>query len=707
MFLLLVFVIMTAWLHAAEDSSMLFRDLALVEEIDKKIADELPFFYNSSMIGGYLNMPSCRMPHEGVAGLGFARVHPYNIYGLSFQYFDRIELSLNYRVYTGMLDPTFGHLGFGDEAERVGNAKLVFNLPGDGLPDLPTFAIGVDDFLGTQRFNSEYIVVTKDWVDYNIEATVGWGRKRIKGFFGGIAWTPWRQLSIPVLKNISLLAEYDAIDYKNHPHEHPKGRKFDSRINAGLAYVLGDTLQLTLSSLRGREISASGSLRYPLGTSKGIIPKTREPLLYRSPIDTESLGVVRPEREFVHEIGFTLRQQGLDLYRVYLSPEGELWLKVINNMYRGESQVRERLQRVLAAITPNNIKKIIVVVEADGVLSQGYVFRTEDLYRYRKGEVNGYEMATLSPMINPPSRPSDSIRLFRRRKEVWLFTLCPRLQTFFGSSTGKIKYNLSLVATPEGYLFDDIYYETQFSYAISSSTQNLSAQDRLNPSQLPNVRSDTIKYYQTNTVSFEMAYLQKSWNLHNTGCFFRLAGGYFEPAYAGGAVELLYYPAGSNWAIGAEEATVWKRRYHGLAVTSKIRRLHGHKPFYEHFLGVQYFVGIYYTLKPWDIDLKVKVGQFLAKDQGIRFEVSRWFPSGLKVSLWYALTNGHDHINHKTYYDKGFAFYLPLDFFLRQSSRTYIGYGMSAWLRDVGASADTGRALYQTIRLERLQLENR
>jgi hypothetical protein len=50
---------------------------------------------------------------------------------------------------------------------------------------------------------------------------------------------------------------------------------------------------------------------------------------------------------------------------------------------------------------------------------------------------------------------------------------------------------------------------------------------------------------------------------------------------------------------------------------------------------------------------------------------------------------------------------LPLDFFLPRSSRTYIGYAMSAWLRDVGASADNGKALYPTIRLERLQLEKR
>lgn len=707
MIFLLIFLIIFSRVRAEQDSSTLFRDLALVEEIDKSLEDELPFFYNSSMMGGYFNMPSARTAHEGVVGLGAARVHPYNIYGLNFQYFDRVELALNYRIYTGMKDPVFGHHGFGDEAERIGNAKFVFNLPGDGLQDFPTFAIGAEDFIGTKRFNSQYIVMTKDWIPNHIEATLGWGRKRIKGFFGGLAWTPWRKKSNPIIKNLSLVAEYDATDYKHHKHEHPKGRKVSSRINAGVSYVLGDTLQLSLSSLRGRKLAAMGSLRYPLGSSKGFIPKTQQPVLYCSPIDTEPLGVVRPDRDFINELGFVLGQQGLDLYRVYLSSDCELWLKIINNMYREEHIVRERLQRVLAAITPSNIKKVIVVLEADGVLSHGYTFRTEDLYRYRQNQATAFELETLSPVTNPPLRPEESVRLFRRKKEVWLFTICPRLQSFFGSSTGKFKYNLSLVATPEGYLFDDIYYETQLSYAVSSSSQKLKAHDRLNPSHLPNVRTDTVKYFQTNTVSFEMAYLQKSWNLKNSGCFFRLAGGYFEPAYGGGAAEMLYFPAGSNWAIGAEEATVWKRRYHGLKFTNKIRRLKGHRAIHQKFLGIQYFANLYYTLKPWNLDLHIKVGQFLAKDRGVRFEIGRWFPSGLKVSLWYTVTNGHDHVNHRTYFDKGFAFSLPLDFFLRQSSRSYIGYAMSAWLRDVGASAENGKGLYQTLRLERLELEQR
>jgi hypothetical protein len=689
----------------AEQESSLFRDLELVERIDRNLKDELPFLQNASMMGGYFNMPSARMPKEGVVGLGFARVHPYNNYGVSFQYFDRIELAFNYRVFTGITEANFGHQGFGDDAERIGNAKLVFNLPNDGLGNFPQFAVGIEDFIGTQRFNSQYIVATQMWNQANIEATLGWGRKRMKGFFGGVAWSPWRkQDNLFLLNRLSLIAEYDGFDYKNHPHEHPMGRKVRSRLNAGISYVLADTLQLSVSSHRGEEISAMGMLRYPLGTTKGLIPKTQEPLLYRSPIDTEPLGVVRPDSDFINELGFSLGQQGLDLYQVYMTQDGELWIKIINNMYREEPIVRDRIQRVLAAIAPSNVPRITVMIEADGVLCQGYHFKTEDLYRYREGIIARCEMEALTPISNSRYRPAESEPLYKRKKEVWLFTFRPRIQTFFGSSSGKIKYNLSLVAAPEGYLFDNIYYEAQVGYSIKSSMLHLGDFDRLNPSQLPNVRTDSVRYFQSNTLSLEMAYLQKSWHV-GRGWFFRLAGGYFEPAYGGGATEILYYGAQSDWAIGIEEATVWKRRYKGLGFTDQIRILKGYRATYEHFLGVQYFFNVYYTLKPWNLDCKITAGQFLAKDRGVKFEVNRWFQSGLQVALWYTITNGHDHVNHHIYYDKGFAFYMPIDFFLRQSSRTYVGYAMSAWLRDIGAAASSGRSLYSTIRLERLNLK--
>lgn len=705
-FLLLLETIAACFsLQAFESQGSLFQDLELAEEIDRKRRDELPFFQNSSMVGGYFNMPSARMPKEGVAAFGAVRVHPYNNYGISFQYFDRIEFSFNYRVFTGISEANFGHLGFGDDAERIGNAKFVFNLPSDGLADFPQFAIGLDDFIGSKRFNSQYIVATKMWNDANIEASLGWGRRRIKGFFGGVSWSPWRKTEVFFLKDIAFVAEYDAYNYRKHPHEHPFGRKVASRINAGAVYLLADMLQVSVNSLRGKEISVMGSVRYPLGTSKGFIPKTREPKLYSSPIDTEPLGVIRPGVDFVSELGYSLGLQGLDLYQVYMTRDRELWIKIINNMYREEPIVRDRIQRVLSAITPANLKHVTVMIEADGVVAQGYRFRVEDLYRYREGQITGFEMRALSPMSNSQYAPSGSESLYQRKKEVWLLTFRPRIQTFFGSTTGKIKYNLSLIAAPQGYLFDNIYYEAQAGYSIKSSMLHLGSTDQLNPSQLPQVRTDTVKYYQSRTLSLERAYLQKSWSI-GRGLFYRIAAGYFEPAYGGGATELLYYPAESSWAIGLEEATVWKRHYKGLGFTDKIRRLKGFKVTHEHFLGVQYFLNFYYNLNLWNLDCKITAGQFLAKDRGVRFEVNRWFQSGLQISLWYTLTNGHDHVNHHIYYDKGFAFYLPIDFFLRQSSRTYIGYAIAAWLRDIGAAADTGKTLYSTIRLERLKLDN-
>ena len=685
---------------AEEDS--IFRDLELVKKIDQGLKDELPFFYNYSMMGGYFTMPSARMAKTGTLAAGFSYLPPYQIYGVNFQVFDRIELSANYRIYEGIIEQNFGHEGFGDDAERIGNVKLGVLMPQDGYHYLPQVAIGLEDFLGTKRFNSQYIVVTKQFLDWNLECTLGWGRKRIQGFFGGAAWTPLRRTQIPILKDISFLAEYDATDYKKHIHEHPSGRKVKSRINAGISFVGWDALQLSVSSIRGTDIAAMASLRYPLGTTEGIFPKVDDAITYNSPVDTEPLGILRTEQDLAQEIAFAFSDQGLDLYKAFFTYDEkgnkELWLKIVNNRYREERIVRDRMQHVLAALTPSDVDTIVVVLEADAVPCQTYRFRNEDLQRWRRAQISDFELEALSPMKDTPSEPNayDTALIFQRRKPIWTFTLRPRLLTFFGSTKGKFKYNLSAVACQQGYLFDEIFYTLQGSYAIKSSFAGIGGKDRNNPSKLPNVRTDTLKYFQTNSFSLEQAYLQKSWNLKK-GWFYRIAAGYFEPAYGGVATEFLYYPAQSNWAVGLEYATVWKRHYHGIKFTGTVGEFKDGRQRQIPFVGIQYFLDFYYDFKPLNMDLVINIGQFLAKDFGVRTEIGRYFKSGLRFALWCTVTNGNDHVNGKKYFDKGFSFLIPLDVFLKQSSRSYIGYVMSAWLRDVGARAATGKRLYWTL----------
>lgn len=685
-------------------ADQLFRDLETVSVIDKAINDKLPLVINYQLQGGYFTMPSARTYDAGTFGFGFAYVNPYNLWSLGFQFFDHLETTGNYWIYNGMLDGAFGHLGFGDSAERAANAKFILLRKEDGFPFLPDFAIGFNDFLGTCRFNSFYVAATQEVLPYNFEATLGWGNGRINGFFGGLAWTPFHRSST-LLKDLTFIAEYDANDYMNHHHEHPLGKHVDSRINVGAQYMLADLFRLSASTLRGNTWAASAALTYNLGESKGIIPKIHDPLPYKAPIDTEPIGPLRSKSELATDLAYAFQEQGFDLYNLYLLPDkggkDRLWLKVINVRYREEDEVRRRIQHVLGALVPSNITTSTVVIEADGVDIHEYSYRTEDLQRYAANLLGEEEFRIIAPAREADHIPSryDGSLLYKKDKRIWLLTFRPWLRTFMGSSSGKIKYETGLLLNPEGYLFNEIYYNLSMTYTIASSTSGIQSSDFLNPSRIINVRTDTILYNHGNSFHVDQAYIQKSFNM-GEGWFARLAGGYFETAYAGAALEALYYPVNADWALGFTSAVLGKRSYYGFGF-QKVRLLTDEGFIYIPYTGFQYFVDFYYQYRPFNLDFKFSAGQFLARDKGLRIDAGRTFLSGLRVALWYTFTNANDMVNGSRYYDKGFSITLPLDFFLPKSSRTRIGYGMSAWLRDCGAIANTGKQLYPTLFWER------
>lgn len=701
-----LFALPAAHIHA-ENVDCLFRDLELVHQINCEIHDELPFVYNAAFVGGYFNTPSARMPKSGDLALGASYVPPYTVYGANFAPFSRIELAANYRVYNGVLEGNFGKEGFGDDADRVGNVKFGLLAAEDQVPYFPLLAFGLDDVVGTKRFSSQYVVATKCWKEANLEMTLGYGWGRMKGVFGGAMWTPFRQTCAPILKDLTLMVEYDPINYKKHKYEHEKGRSVSSRFNGGITYLFRDTLQLTVHSVRGEKVGGSASIRFPLGSTEGIVPKVDDPCLYVSPIDTHPIGPERPEKEFAFDLACSFADQGLDLIDAYLvcnsCCDRQLNLKVVNNRYRRADCVRTRIQDLLAALAPSNLDIIDVTIESEGVESHRYCFRRCDLERLQECCLSPWELEVLSPMTDAGCRydPYEIDFLFQKNREIWTLTVRPRVISFFGSTSGKFKYSLGVVGSFEGFIPGGFIYRAQTSYSAYSSMHGLLNRDRNNPSELLHVRTDAVKYYQGGRVRLEELFLQRSWNV-GCGCFFRAAGGYFEPAYGGGAGEFLYYPAGSNWAIGADAAIVWKRQYNGLGFTSKVTRFNSNREeLKEHFTGTQAFVNLIYNFEPLDLLFRIKGGQFLAKDWGARFEVTRYFKSGARFSLWVTATNGNDKVNGRTYFDKGFAFDIPFDIFLKKSSRTFLNYSMSAWLRDVGAIADTGKPLFPILYEER------
>lgn len=685
----------------------LIRDLIAVDEINQRLNDRLPVFYNHLLQGGYISMPSARMGQAGEVGIGYASVPPYHLYNLRCQLLDRLEVSGNYRVFKGVDDPVLTAYGFGDFADKGANLKIALLHPEESDYKLPGFAVGLEDFMGTRAFKAGYIVFTQVFIDNNLEVSLGYGKKRINGWFGGVHWMPFRTSEYRCLQQLTLTAEYDATPYKRSKIEpHPKGRVKKTALNFGLKYRLYDGIDCSLSYIRGDQWAFSISGYYNLGMTKGLLPKLEDALPYRAPVNIQPIGTLRPETVLVQDLVYAFRNQGVEILESWLSfnDEGErvLRLRVSNDIYRYEADVRDRLNHLTAYLMPSNLAKVIVGIDCEGMIIQEYHYLMPYARSYGNKEMGAYEFKVLSPLCEASfPNPATDWRLFKRDSDLYCLDLLPKTYGYFGSAKGKFKYALGLQALAEGYLPNNIYYTVILGCLPFQNISSLSDVDRLNPSQLINVRTDIVRYLQQKGVTLDEAYLQKAWNI-GKGLYGRMTAGYLEIEYGGVAGELLYYPLHSPWAVGVEGALVKKRKLNSwFGFENKIRKLNHFHPTYQKFLGSQYFLNVYYEWAQAKMDFRVKLGKFLANDWGVRYEVSRYFPSGLRITLWYTQTNGRDKLNGQTYYDKGIAFTMPLDIFYPSCDRAVWGYGMSAWLRDVGVAAYTGQELYYMINDQR------
>jgi hypothetical protein len=519
-------------------------------------------------------------------------------------------------------------------------------------------------------------------------------------WFGGLLWFPFRKSEFPLLQTLCFVGEYDNIDYKRKD-PHPKGRTQKNHWNYGLKYRLWDCLDISAASIRGNRLALSASAYYNFGSSSGLLPKIDNHLPYMAPINNQPLGAIRMEDAMVQEFYHAFLDQGIDLLKVDLSygEEGNkiLRLEIYNLKYRDECEVRDRLNHLLACLTPSDISEVVVVMTSEGFPVQEYRYQTEYLRSYINKKMGEFELNLLTPRCEAIIlSPYQSQTLFDHRRDWFNFELQPKIKTAFGSSRGKFKYAVGLQACMNGFLPYDIYYCTRIAKICFSKLGDCGTVDKINPSQLLNVHSDLLRYYQVNRVTIDTAYLQKNWNLGKSW-YTRIALGYFDQQYGGATSEWLYYPADSRFAVGIEGSILKKRNPKGIGFEKKIRRFRGVTPTYHRFTGRQYFLDLYYDWEELSLDLRLSVGQFLARDCGVRYEISRYFPSGLKVLLWYTQTNGRDRINCKTYHDKGIEFTMPIDIFYTYSSRSNWNYGMAAWLRDVGYREPIGDGLYDLI----------
>ena len=685
----------------------LMRDLLTVREIDQKNSDRLPVLYNNFLESGYINMPSALVNTDGCVSFGYSLVPPYRNWNTRLQFFEHIEVVGNYRIFEGVPDPVLSKFGFGDFSDKGASVKVVLWTPEDSGYSVPGAAIGTEDFTGTMAFNSQYIVFTQVWPERHLEASLGYGNDRLGGFFGGAQWMPWRKHANRYIKGLAFVAEYDSTNYKNPSFErHPDGRNQSSSFNYGLKYRYGNYLDLSVSRVRGEETAMAGSISYPLGTTEGFLTKIEDPLPYRFPVNRQALGHMRPPEAMMHALQYAMKEKGFTVLEGWLGvgPDKQktLRIRLLVEDFRREGDVLFHLNHLLSRLIPSDIDEVIIEIDNGGLVVHEYRYLGDALRRYHEKKIGPYELDILTLRRHPTQPdPQQGETLFHQSNSTLDWRIAPRTRTFFGSSRGKFKYSLGLDLELEGYLWGDVYYNLVLGKVFVENMKDVQDTDMLNRSLLINVRTDQVNYEKNNGLFVTTAFLQKSWHAYR-GIYTRAAVGYFEEAYGGVAFEALYMPVDQNWAVGWESALLKKREYTGLGFTDQVRFVMPDYKFrFEKFCPHQYFLEGYYYLDAAQMRCKVSAGRFLAKDYGVRLEVSRVFKSGFEVSLWYTRTTARDIVNHSRYHDRGVSVSVPLDIFYQHSSRKKLNYGMSAWLRDVGIRSETGNRLYDAINEER------
>lgn len=675
----------------------LSEELALAQRIDWCRNHRLPAFGNMLLQRGYIAMPSARTAPTGTLAVGYSHNSPYDNYNIAFQPFDRLELTANYRVFRHLPDPVLAPFGFGELADRGLNLKFAIIRPEESEGWLPGVAIGWDDITGTRSFNARYLVFTKLFPQWNLELSVGAGKSRIKGPFGAATWTPFFNSGCELLKQLALTAEYDATNYRDPNHEpHPRGRSKKSPINLGLHYRWREWLEISAAWVRGKVFSFAFSVSDNIGNRDGWLPRCDTPPCTPSSLNLTPLTPSHPAVR-ISEIYFALSEGGITLLRAWFDACGALRLRVFNALYPNEYDFRAHLDPIIAAQFPENLESIIVEVDMQGISIQEYHFRREAVERYRQLEICTYEFSCLSPRRDSAYCPGTPI--FRTDYELSRLKLSPRYVALYGSSEGKFKYALGVAAHLRGFLPYSITYALSVGSVLC---ENMPRQpdDCLNPSQLKNVHSDLMLYFAKKQVTLDEAYLQKIYSPYK--CLFaRIYGGIFSIAYGGAGVEWLYAPVNTPWAVGIETSWLQKRHYSGVGFYSRIRKLKGNQVTYVDFLGIQAFLDLYFEIAPLELEGKISVGRFLAGDYGARFEGSRVFCNGMRIGVWYTVTNANDQINGKRYFDKGLFFSIPLEWFCTRSCRDQLEGSLSAWLRDVGFRSRTGRSLFESMRCER------
>lgn len=351
------------------------------------------------------------------------------------------------------------------------------------------------------------------------------------------------------------------------------------------------------------------------------------------------------------------------------------------NVFRNPAIAVGRAGRIVASNVPPEIEFISLVIVKDGLATNQVTLMRTDLEKAALGQKTLEEMMLNAEIKAVNYHQSKTIVYNRKTYPKLDFGIEPKLRQHIGG--GDNFYFWQVFGSVSSRL--NLTRKWSLSGTLGFDVANNFKKMETYPSNsiLPHVRSDIPRYIKDSKHWIDDLSINYITNLA-PNWYARASGGIFEMMFAGFGGEILYRSSNRPFAVGLDVNRVRQRDYTGYFKMLDYQTTTGHLSFYNQW-------------PVYNLETVVKIGRYLAKDQGATLEVSRKFDSGIIIGIFATKTNVSEEEFGEGSFDKGIFLTVPLDLF---TTRSTTGKGNFLWRplsRDGGQILAIPKPLYNVI----------
>ncbi|WP_062561195.1 YjbH domain-containing protein [Paracoccus aminovorans] len=683
---------------------------------------------NSYGLAGGVETPTAEMLPDATLGGTVSYNKAARRHNVIFQLHPRITTALRYSRVEGINDHNeLGHLW-----DRSFDVRFQF-LDESGWR--PAVAIGLQDFLGTGIYSGEYIVATKT-ITPRLRASVGigWGtlggdprlieigdtggKPQVDEWFRGKA-RPFGSVTWQATDKLRLVAEYSNDKYlvrnlfpDGHVEEIPQGDgEPGSKLNLGAYYTFSPSYQVGLYTIGGDMFGAQFSFAlnprnapFPSGLEKAPAPVKPRPAPSADPEGWSGAWSADPTAQPAIQTALAgaLKDEGQILESMSLSGN-RAEVRIRNTRYIQQSEAVGRTARLMTRALPPSVETLVITSNTDGMATSSVVLKRSDVERLENTEAG--RIADASQLVDADPRPGDLVTtpgLFPRFR----WNLAPYLDIGLFDPQDPLRYETGaqLKASYEfmpGLIVSGTIRQRAFGSmeqrgpGIPPELNGGVRGDHYTPDEyvsdpaneyfrgVPRVRSDTRMY--TGNESPTVPELTLAWYAQPTEAIYsRVTVGLLERAYGGVSTEVLWKPANSPLAFGAEVNRVKKRDFEDVFGFRDYEVTTGHVSAYYEFAN--------------GFTAQLDVGKYLAGDKGATFTLTREFANGWRIGAFATKTDLSDEEFGEGSFDKGLTISIPVAWAIGTPTRDRAGSTLRSLSRDGGARLNVDGRLYDKVR---------